>query len=112
LISINNQVDRFNELPLPKKGASIPPEWTDAEREIFLKMEMESFKQVMNNLWHSLEKSRKYAEPTWADMLSIILKYMNNLDIKFKNDKAYFDDINPIKNQIMNLLKKLPNPTV
>ena len=100
LVSISDKADRFNELPIPKKGAGVAPEWTDAEREIFLKMEMESFKQVIDHLWQSLEKSRAYTKPNWENMISDIVKDIRKLDIKFKNDRAYFDDVRPVKNKM------------
>ena len=108
LLYIQDNVAQFNELPPPEKGSGIAPKWTDAEKDIFLRMELESSIQVLTDLRTRLEISKKLFPLELSKMILDITKHLENTQIIFKNDKAYFA-IKPLKIKIMKLLTKLPD---
>ena len=108
LLYIHDNVARFNELPPPERGSGIAPKWTDTEKDIFLRMELESSIQVLTDLRTRLEISEKLLPLELSKMILDITKHLEDTQIIFKNDKAYFT-ITPLKVKIMKLLTKLSN---
>ena len=111
LLYIQDNVARFNNLPPLEKGSTIAPKWTDTEKDISLRMELESSIQVLSDLKIRLETFEKSLPSELSKMILDIIKYFEDTQITFKNDKAYFT-ISTLKIKIIKLLTKLSDLSI
>ena len=109
MIVTENNVNRYNELPIPKTGAEFPPEWSDAQR-MQLQFQLENFNTTIKSLSNSLATTASLTSGDFDfSITEKILEIANSVKlhtVTIKDEKASFTDARVLKQKIADLLEK------
>ena len=103
-------VERFNQSLIPKKGAENPPEWSDVDR-MEIQFQLENFNSTMNSISDNLATIASLTSGdldfTVTETILEITQSMKNHKISFKNNQAHLTDTRVLLQDINKIIGTL-----